>query len=265
MLHRYVRSVHLACLLVLVGCPRPPLEFGKEGQITSAQALLERLDKRAESIKGMRATARVSVASPTQKGSVDELVSVTRPASLHLETLNFFGQPVAVLVTTGSRFSLLDSEKGVFYRGPASAKNLARLLPVQMKPEEVIAILLGSPPRLAGAKASLALDDLRGAYRLGLAREEERQTLWVGTRDLRVIESETRDARVRYGDFEENPVRSFAHHIRLDLPSDGSSVEVSLSDVEVNPETDPAMYRLDPTTGVNIVDLGPDGEPAAPR
>ncbi len=251
------------------GCPRPPLEFGPEGHIADAATLLDRLDKRESAIRGLKATAKVTIESPDRKGSVDELIAASRPADLHLETLDFFGRPLAVLVTSGGRFSLFDSEKNAFYRGPATAANLARLLPMSMPPADVVSILLGDAPRIAPTKLTLTLDDDRRAYRVSASSDAATQSLLVSTRDLRVIESEIRGTpsySLVYSDFVEDPFRAFAHRLRFTAGDQPLSVEVALSDVEVNPPADPAMYVLDPPPGARVVDVDAAGHaPDVPR
>ena len=210
----------------------------------------------------MKASAKVSAKSPHQKGTVDELVSAERPARLHLETLDFFGRPIAVLVTADGHFSLFDSAKGVFYRGPASPENIGRLLPVSMWPADVVSILLGSPALQKGAATGLALEDELRAYRLTLSDGAVAQTLWVGTHDLRLLRSDLGGKsgyRVDYGDFADEGATPFARAIKLTAPAQDVTVNVRLSEVELNPASDPGMYVLNPPPGANVIDLDAGG------
>jgi len=190
--------------LVLAACP-PALRFGPEGEITDAAYLLRRLDARSGALRSIKAEAKVSLKSEQQSGSAGQFVAARRPASLHLETLNFFGKPVAVLAADAGSFSLFVEETGTFYTGPASAANVGRLLPVAIAPAEAVALLLGDVLRLPGATARLELDREARAYLLTLTRGPVTQRIWAGTEDLRILRADVQGApglRVAFGDFQ---------------------------------------------------------------
>src|SRR5205823_6579251 len=70
-------------------------------------------------------------------------VAVRRPASLRIAALDPLGNPAALLVADEQgRFALLDTRSNVYYRGPATAENLARLIPAPLRPAELVAFLL---------------------------------------------------------------------------------------------------------------------------
>jgi len=252
----------VASAFTWIGCPRPPIEFGPEGQIFDGSRLVALLNKDAESRRGIKAAAKVSVESPTQKGSVDELLSASRPANLHLETLDFFGRPVALLVTSGGRFAFFDSGKNEVTRGPASADNLARILPLTLAPADAVALLLGVPGPIESATPSLALDEGRRAYVLTLSGASSKQTIVADTRDLKILEMDLQGSfgyRVEYDKFEEGRARRVAHRIRLSVPERGTRVEVSLSDVELNAEDEPGLFTFAAPAGARSIEVDAEG------
>src|SRR6266536_511391 len=84
---------------------------------------------------------RVKIKSPGANGTVTEFAAAEKPDRVHLETLDFFGNPAAVLVAADGRFAFLDARANVFYRGDATPENVARLLPVMIPVEELVVIL----------------------------------------------------------------------------------------------------------------------------
>src|SRR5690606_17937388 len=99
--------------------------------------------------------ARLSAELREGSGKVGQFVLAERPDRVRLETLSFFGQPLAVLTSDGTTFRLHDLENGRFYEGPATAGNVSQLLPVRIPPEELVSLLLGVPPLVTGAEPVL--------------------------------------------------------------------------------------------------------------
>jgi hypothetical protein len=133
---------------------------------------------------------------------------------------------------------------------------------------EIVSILLGDPPRIPGAKTEIRLDDERRAYRLALIRGPVTQNLLAATKDLRILESRVVGAPVYdvvYDEFEENPLRAFAHKVTLIAPSTRVTVSVSLSDVEVNAPPDPGLYLLDAPPGAKIIEVDAEGKETPAR
>src|SRR5712664_1097350 len=130
---------------MFLGCAKR-IDFGPAGEIRNAQELLKLTDQAERQILSIKGEARLRVSSPKSSGTLNILAAVLDPDKLHLESLNFFGKPQAILKTTGGRFGLLDAEAGKYYRGPASQENLSRFMPVALPVEELAAIMLGRAP-----------------------------------------------------------------------------------------------------------------------
>jgi outer membrane lipoprotein-sorting protein len=137
-------------LLLLTACASAPVATGPAASPAAFEAQVR---KAHEGPKTMSCDAKAFVQAPQNSGRYELHVSVARPDSLRIEALTPVGDPAAVLVATGGRFSLMDLRNNVFYRGPATARNLSRLLPVALRPEELVAVLTGGVPELPGAQA----------------------------------------------------------------------------------------------------------------
>ncbi len=197
-----------ALLVFLLGCPRPPLRFGFQGMYTDAHALLQEVDRQSSKLFSVNTEARVRLKTPEQSGTADHFIAAQKNALLHFETLSFFGKPVAVWASNEDQFGLYLDEEGVFYTGPATAKNFSLVFPLEIEPSEIVRLLLGDVPRIQYTKVSLSLDEEARAYLITLTQGEVTQRLWIETEFLRPVRSEIRGKRGynlhfnRYRDFQ---------------------------------------------------------------
>lgn len=257
-----------ASLAVLTACPHR-VRFGPEGEITEPQQLLRLLDERADKVQGIKAEAKARIQTPAQSGSVGEFIAAQRPDKLHLETLDFFGKPVAVLAADGERFALYNAEEAAYYTGPATAANVSRLLPLVLDPREAAAILLGEIPRIPAEQARLEIDPDARAYLLTLQSGPVTQRIWVGTEDYRPLRSELRGRRaydLRFGDYQLVEETIFPMEVQIssvDARGEPAGVEVGLKykDLEINPPVDPGLFILAQPPNTRRVEVGPLGTP----
>src|SRR5215472_2607681 len=144
-------------LALSLGCAKR-IDFGPSGEVRSAEELLRLIDLAERQVTSVKGEARLRVSSPSRGGTLNPFVAVAEPDNLHLEALNFFGKPQNILVSSRTRFALLDGEAGKYFRGPASPQNLSRFMPVAVPVPELMSMLLGRAPRIFASSASLTLD-----------------------------------------------------------------------------------------------------------
>jgi hypothetical protein len=262
--------------LVLTACHRvPPADLSRDpaallGEVRAAQAR----------VKTVRGSARVHIDSPGLSGTVTEFAVAEKPDRVRLETLDFFGNPVAVLVSDGASFAFLDARAGVFYRGAATPENVSRLLPFVLPAEELVTILCGSAPLLPGEALEVTVED--GWLLLTLGRGDIGQRLAIGeaaavewSRVRRAVpgdgdaRSETAPAYdLQFEDFLRRGGVRFPTRLELDAPAGRAHVKLAWrDDLEVNAPLEPSLFRLAPPKGARIVDLEPSAvvpRPALP-
>ena len=249
-----MRTAACACLfLLLAGCPKRPIDFGKGGEPTSDAEVLQRLRAAELSVTSVKGEAKLKASTDRGSGSAGLFVAVKEDGHVHLQALDFFGRPQAQLITDGVTFGLYDAQAGKFFRGPASAANLARVLPVVMPPSELAALLLGRVPRPEAEPA------------LRLVRELGR---WVAKYELQEVEIEPPSYRVakstrlgaydvEMGDFEEISGVTFPKHAVLS--ANGARMELSWKDVELNVPPDDELFDMTPPENVPVVDVDARG------
>lgn len=257
-------ALALAAALLLAGCPRraPPPDLSADAEALRAQVVAAQ-----DRVRSCAGDARLKVAWTGGPVSLPQYVAAEKPDRLHVETFDFFGNALAVLVARDGRFALYDAREKVYYRGPATPENLARLVPLPLPAEDLVTLLCGSAP-LLDAPAVLA-EPGSGFMGLDLAGRGRRQSLAIGA-GAAILRSERTGGVPGAPDY----VATFSGHrtrggvpfpTTLALTATSPEVELELrwKDVEVNAELDAALFRLEPPAGARVVEL--DGAAPGPR
>jgi hypothetical protein len=247
----------------LLACPRrvapPPVPV-----LHDAGELLKSVGFAEAQVFSIKGDARLKIDAPKAKGTVGLYVAVEQPARLHLETLNFFGQPQAILTSDGKVFGLLQNSEGKFYRGPATPQNVSRFLPVILPAEELAAILLGSAPRIPGDPVSLGVTPDQRAYLLGLSHGNVAQKLWIDPTSHRVLKSEVRgiDAYdLLFEDFAELTGLMLPKKVVLSAPAASTLLELNYKDVVINQTLSANLFKGDPPRDMPVIDVDEEGLP----
>ena len=261
------------CLLLISGalvwtaCPKRIADFGTDGEPRSAQELLQRINFAESQIYSLRGDAKLIVDAPQGKGAVALFAAVTHPAYIHIEQLDFFGRPQGVLVTDGTRFGIYMAQEGKYYRGPATAANLSRFLPLVMPPAELAAVMLGRAPRVPPDSLEMRFDDRLQQLVLVIIHGKVRQTLHVQPPSYRVVKSTAENLDAYDLAFEnlstENGV-TLPRHATLDARLSKTKMELVWKDVTVNEAPDLTLFEFEPPEGIPVVEVGADGAPIAP-
>lgn len=257
-------AILIPALLVLPACPRPPLDFGRDGEAKSPEDLLKRVALAETTVVGVKGEGKLTVDAPQGKGSFTMFAGVLHPAFIHLEQLDFFGRPQGVLTTNGEDFGLYDAQAGQFFRGPATPTNLGRFLPVVLPAAELAGLLLGRVPRIPAQKMELSVDEKAGVYVLVLHRGPVTQTLHVAPPSYRVVKSTVTGAPAY--DVEQGRVTayggvSFPKHLTLAVPQAHTRLELDWKELSVNEAPDLSLYDLAPPENVPVVDVDGEGRP----
>lgn len=186
------------------------------------------------------------------------------PDRVHLEALDFFGNPGAVLVTSGGRFSLYDAQKKVLYRGADTPANLSRLVPLPISADALAALLLGTAPLPDAAPQSAVPDG--GRIRLRYEQGDVTLDYWIGAHARVEKMSRTVAGGAGPGSY---TVEFSAHR-----PQDGVSFPGSVAlrsrpahvrlafdwtQVSVNGEEEPALFAPPAPKGAKVIEVG-EGE-----
>jgi outer membrane lipoprotein-sorting protein len=261
---RTLRAATLLAALALGACaPRvPPPDLSLE-----PGPLLAQVEGAAAQVQRVQGEARLRVGGQGVRGAITAFVAAEKPDRLRVESVDFFGNPAAVLVAAGGRLAIYDARERTFFRGAATPQNLALLVPLPLTPAELVAILCGAP-LLAGEAVSA--EPGRGYVTLELRAGPRTQRLRIGAGAAVLWAAAsgdlvTPDHQVRFEEFRDDLVVA-RFPTALSLWSEAPKVELELTwieGVEPNAALDPAVFRLDPPAGARIVELD-KGAPASP-
>ena len=252
------RSLLPLAVAALAACaPRvPPPDLSLE-----PGPLLAQVEAAAAIVGRVQGEARVRVEAPGASGVLPAFLAAERPDRLHVEVLDFFGNPVSVLVAAGGRLAIYDARARTFYRGAATPANLARLVPLPLSPERLVAILCGTP-LLAGEPA--AAEPGRGFVALELRDGSRTTSLRIGPRaaveraTVRGGAPAVPDHEVRYDGFLDLERARFPTEVVVTAPS--VRVEVGWKEPDTASAVRPAkLFRMEPPAGARVVDLDEPG------
>lgn len=249
--------------LFLMACPKR-LPGGGEGAISDVAELRAAVEAADQKLVSLEGDGRLKVDSPEGKGAAQVFVAVARPALLHVEVLDFFGKPMALLVSDGTGFGFYDAKTQRFFRGPATAENLSRFLPVALPPAQLVRLFLGEPPRLDSEDTGLRFNDKRGVYEWTLRRPSHTQTLEVDPKRFRVSRTEVKGEGGYEALFEE-PQRYgdawLPQYLTLKSPSAKASLELRYTSVKVNERVDLTMFEPVAPDGATVTEVDASGRP----
>jgi hypothetical protein len=255
-------------LAALSGCPRVKVDLGKDGAPTSADDLLRRIGTAESQIFAVKGDGRLVVDSPQGKGAVTIFAAVSHPAFIHLEQLDFFGRPQTVFVTDGTSFGLYDAQQGKYFRGPATAPNLSRFLPVVMPPTELASVMLGRAPRIQSQSREMRFDDALQVFVLMLKRGDVTQYLHVQPPSYRVVKSWAEGITAYELAFSDiaapNPGVTLPKVAALEVAVAKTKLELTWKDITVNEAPDLTLFDLEPPEGVAVVEVDASGNPRQP-
>jgi Domain of unknown function (DUF4292) len=249
------RSFFLALLLLALGCAHVDMS---QLPTPSGPALLHEVDELEGLVTAVKGSARVQAASSRGNGEAAAFIAARAPADVHLEVLDFFGAPVQALVSDGRAFSLYQREQGSYLHGPATASAIARLLPLSLSFEELVAILLGRTPRLRVPPGAVEVDSKAEAYRVTLVDGERRQTLWIHPISRRVLKSVI-EGPGGYTLLFEHPVSAggipFARKVTFTDATAAVVLRWSQDDVELDGTLDAGLFETHPPKGARTVEV----------
>ncbi|MBI3071928.1 MAG: DUF4292 domain-containing protein [Deltaproteobacteria bacterium] len=235
---------------------------------TDGEKLLADVRARTRSAKTLRALLRVDAYTSEGRFKVKEILLVERPARLHVATLSPMDSPLSVLVSNGDRFALYDQKEQKFFKGPATPKNIAKLLPVWLSGDEVVGLGFGEPPWggcfVKGA-ARLFVDRDKGQYRIECpaptARSWQRDVYGVDPRSLAVVETERLNAdgsvshRIRFSDHAKVGDLLLPRRIQYENKSKDVDILIKVVETELNEKFEAGTFELEAPRGVPTIEV----------
>lgn len=239
-------AVALLAALALAGCRTvPAVPVGRPLAPDDPRPALRvaALRELAGARHALRASARAESTGPQGGGFSSQLLLVARPASLRVEVIGLLQQRVLVLATDGVRYELYRAEGPVREEGPVHPGVLQEVAGLPVTPEAAVGLLLAAPlpPEEPAPRAA---EDEAGALTL----EWPDQTLAFDAAGrlvaLRFHPGERDALTARWSDWRDASADAFPHRLELELPEAKTRLVLEYRQVELDPELDPALFRL---------------------
>jgi len=222
-------------------------------------ALAAQIEKAHAVPESLTAQGKAFVDAPQNGGRYPFQVSVKRPSSLRIAALDPLGNPAAVLVADGGRFALLDTRAHKFFRGPATAENLSRLIPAPLRDEELVALLLGAPPPLQDGVPTAAFASGDGSVLVLEAPGGLSQEICAGS-DLRIERVRRLHGKdlwwsATLEDHDDQGGAQMPRLIHFSIPGEKTEVELTLRDRLIGKPPPFGAFQLGAPPGVEVVEL----------
>lgn len=255
---RRILPLLVLCCLPLAGCPgrfERPADF-----IDDPQVFLRDLQAHAEHVQSLTGELSLEVWREGDRVRFKQLVAIKQPDRLRIDALSPFGSPVSTLVSDGARISIYDMEEKRFQQGPATPRNLSRLVPVSLEPEELSALLRGTVPVIRHTGARIGWDAKEGRYQLDLEGDERLQRIWFEPEARRPTATEVwrrgrLDYAARLGDYERTDGVALPRRVRVEVPADEMRVDIRVVEHRINPELDDEVFQLEAPRGIPVEPL----------
>lgn len=241
---------------LLPACQSGPPNLDLSGA-PSPEALLDNLRKQAQTRQNLRALGRVTANTPEGRIRLRTVVLAERPGRFRFETLTPFEVPIDVMTSDGEQLWYLHESR--LYTGPATAENVALLLPLPMRAPEVVDTLLGGAP-VSERFVPVRVESDPTRWILVLLNSSptgpEGLTLWIEPDRLRVTRAQLKNrddiiTDVRFDRFEtfQDQGPELATSLEIKFPKAKSEVRLRLTETETDVPLNPALFRIDPPAG----------------
>jgi len=175
---RQFRSAVLLGLLLLAGCARALPPPGSPISPKAHQAI-ELLTARWREFSDLRTVADIQLQRRNEQHAMTAILLAKAPASLRLEALSPFGQPLLVLTIHDGQLIAYNAADNYAMVGPATADTAASLIGLPFDPDDLVGVLAARavPPKDLRV-ASLLPPDEHGPS-LELIGTVHRQRVWM--------------------------------------------------------------------------------------
>ncbi len=231
-------------------------------EILSTVELLQRIEARNEQIRSVRAQGRATINLGASRFTVEELITVEKPASLRIEAFSLIGQPLLYLTTDGNIFEALIPSENRFYRGTISSKHFSTQFPFFTGIGKIIPLIAGEMARTDEEGLSTQYSPRDNAYVISQDLPEgSRRIYWIDPfhfATMRAIELDhSRNARweALFTHFRKRDGIDFPTDVEFRDVGSGRSMKAHLLEWEINPPLKKGLFRLDAPKGVQIIDL----------
>lgn len=251
-------------LALLAACPN-----GKRGgfpapaKLSTVDEVVARLAQLRDARTSFRAESVMDywLGDERLKGTV--LVMGTNQRQVRFNAISPASDVMADMACDGTNFTLVNMQQNCVLAGPCNGQSIATFLRVELEPEDMLHLALGTVPVLPSPTGSVEWDHAKGHERVKLTSSAGTQTIVIDRKEGRfdVVASEQRDPAgnvtwsVENTDFESVKDEAGGAHrlpgkIRFKSPGEKADLLVEWKQRVVNPKLDPAKFQVNVPAGL---------------
>jgi len=205
----------------------------------------------------MSCEVKLDIWQADQRIKITQFIATDDQGRLRLEVISPFGQPIKTLVSDGSRLMIYAADEKRFFLGAASPENLARLLPVNIGPDELSSLLRGSIPLITFQSSTVDWNDETGRYRLTLKSQTRRQVVefepeYFRATRLRTWVAGTLAYEVTFGKYSGTDATAIPQRILFAVPAKKLRADLSVLHLTVNPSLPNEAFQLNAPRGIKV-------------
>ena len=228
---------------------------------SSPEDALEKATSKVHLKGALKAIARMEIITTRGRYPARVAVMLQKPSFLRVETIPLIGSPDFFLSVKGNVLKVFLPQKGEFYIGEATAKNLYSFFPISLPVEEILSIMTGAYSVIDERGQTLKGIPEGKLYRIEVTSQNKKnRSLWIDPADNRLVRVDAFADQgnilysVRFEDFVgvENviiPRKVTVATGKADKPG----ITIEYSELQLSAETDPEVFDLPLPPGVEPI------------
>ena len=248
----------LVLLAVLVACGSngTGVKYKSPAKLRTAEEVIAQLRETRESRKAFRAESVMDYWLGGQRVKGTVLVMGTTQRQVRFNAISPQNDVLADMACDGQDFALVNMQKNCQLSGPCNKQSIATFLRVELEPEDVLHLALGTVPVPPQSTGKVTWDASKGHEVVELTSPEGTQKIRIDARNGKrdVVSSElSRDGKVVWSvenaDFEEvKDEAGGAHRLpaktRFKSPTQDADLLVEWKQRTVNPTIDATKFKV---------------------
>jgi hypothetical protein len=252
----------LVAVLFAFACSGGGGKYKAPSRLPTADDIIAKLAATRDARKAFRAESVMDYWLSGQRVKGTVLVMGTSQKQVRFNAISPQNDVLADMACDGQDFALVNMQKNCQLTGPCNKQSIATFLRVELEPEDVLHLALGTVPVPAGSKGTVTWDANKGYERVELESAEGKQKIVIDARDGHsdVVSSElSRDGKVVWSvenqDFTEvkdeaGGVHRLPAKTRFKSPQEDADLIVDWKERTVNPTLDAAKFKVEVPQGL---------------
>jgi len=205
------------------------------------------------------ATARIDIETAQGRYPMRFALIIQKPSSLRLEMLPVIGTPDLFLVATPEDLKIWIPSKGEFYVGKPTAANVARFLSWGMNIEDLVSILTGSCPSLAGDQPAGRVSEEDGLLRVDTKQPQGvSRSVWMKRNGTitKLVRYDSSGREIHIVEYEYDDSTSMSPRgIYIRSADRSTSMTLKYSEWQIEKATEGKVFELTAPEGATIIQM----------